>query len=98
MKEKRTIYKYPISKIGYTTIQMPLGAEILSMQLQGNHPHIWALVNSSNPKVDRQFIVYDTGTVIQTDVHGDVTFIGTFQIYDEDGFRGVGHVFEIEKS
>ena len=83
----RTIYKYPIT-VGGSSISMPGGAEILSVQIQGAAPQLWALVRPGEPEEVRRFRVYGTGHDIPV---GDVKYIGTFQM---KGGALVFHLFE----
>lgn len=86
-----TIYKYPFSTDDHFTIDMPEGAEILSLQMQGAIPTIWALVDRDARKITRFFAVYGTGHPIET---GECNrkFIGTYQ---EAAGALIFHVFEI---
>lgn len=43
---------------------MPLGAKVLSIQVQNDVPTIWAFVDTAMPFEDRKFYVYGTGHVI----------------------------------
>lgn len=55
------IWKYPLSDLTNQKIQMPVGAKILSVQVQHSTPTIWALVDPSSPTQDRRFRVIGTG-------------------------------------
>jgi len=87
------IYKYavPIDE-DFFELCLPKGAEILSVQTQGNKPCIWALVDPGQSKEQRSFCLVGTGHPIIDD--REFRFVGTFQI-DDDTI--VGHVFEIIK-
>ena len=67
---------------------MPLNAEILSVQCQGNPNFIilWVLVEPEFNKEDRKFLIYGTGDMI-TELN--IKFLSTIQI---DGL--VWHIFE----
>lgn len=81
----RKIYKYEIEQ----TIEMPVGAEILTIQLQHDIPNLWAVVDTEiEEKETRNFAIVGTGHAMED---GDMKYIGTFQLFD-GGF--VGHVFE----
>ena len=82
-----TIYKYQIP-YDFTEVNIPEGAEILSMQLQNGIPCIWAMVDTGQPKIKRKFMIVGTGKELHPCVLH--TFIGTYQV---PGF--VFHVFEI---
>lgn len=55
-----TIYKYPLLTTGVQNIQMPKGAEVLTLQTQFGVPTIWAKVNPVNRMED--FAVFTLGT------------------------------------
>lgn len=71
------------------TIDLPHGAQVLSVQVQDGSPYIWACVNPSAKSEPRQFRLYGTGHPIEGDCL--LKFIGTFQLF---GGRLVYHLFE----
>lgn len=85
-----TIYKYgfPISDLVH--IPMPLGAKVLTVQMQDDGPQIWALVDSDAPKVIRSFRVYGTGHPLGH--HGP--YVGTWQMNRGISAPLVFHLFE----
>lgn len=94
------IYKYNLSKwdSGTIEVEIPKGAKILTMKLQGSQPVLWALVSvPKNPEYKpanetRMFKVIATGQEIELGCNERLDYIGTFQ---HNGF--VGHVFEYKK-
>jgi hypothetical protein len=84
------IWKYPLI-IGKNTLTIPVGGEVLSLQIQHDTPHLWVLVNPKHTKVGRIFEFYGTGHSIPEDSN-DRTFVDTIQI--ENG-QYVFHLFEI---
>lgn len=84
------IWKFALS-LGYTTISMPVNAEILSVREQGHTVCLWAKVNANSAKEDRQFVVYGTGHVMRGD---EGRFLGTCLWHDG---RLVWHAFEVAK-
>lgn len=86
---KKSVWKYPILRPEtHFTIEMPSGAEILSIQVQNNIPCIWALVNTETVMIDnKRFLLVGTGHDI--DVVDELKFIGTFQLD-----KLVFHLFE----
>lgn len=93
---KKTIWKFPL--VGAKTeIQMPKGAEILTVQTQYGNPVIWALVNPNAEKEARHFEIFGTGQDMPADMAIERTYIGTFQV-PEMGFVEnkilVFHLFE----
>ena len=87
----KTIYKYPLIIDDYQTLEMPQGAEILTIQIQKRIPCIWALVNPKQPKQKRHIRIAGTGHSVNDKV---IEYIGTYQLYGGDI---IFHVFEIDK-
>ena len=83
------IWKYTLQMHDLQTLTIPVGAKLLSLQMQEGQPQLWALVNEAAPCEPRRITVYGTGQPIYNDPG---VFIGTFQ-YGEYVF----HVFEAEK-
>ncbi len=88
---QKKIFKYPVEINDTITIDLPLGARILSVQTQNNSPMMWALVDPTEPTVPRNFEVFGTGHPINYDTGTDRRFVGTFQI---NGGSHVFHLFE----
>lgn len=86
----RVIYKYTL-KAGVTTLNMPQGAQVLTVQTQNENACLWALLDPSKPTEVRTFHMYGTGHRID---NLNLVYIGTFQL--EHGVL-VFHVFEQEK-
>jgi len=84
----KQIWKFPLDK---ETIEMPIYAEILTVQTQDNIACIWALVNPQNPKEQRAFEVFGTGIDINFDMGVERKYINTFQLNDG---KLVFHLFE----
>ena len=89
------IWKYPIPqhllmKTGPISLNLPLGAVVLTVQMQGNTPHIWALVDPGVRKTRRKFLIQGTGRGFE--VGDGMIYYGTFL---KDGGSVVGHVFGV---
>lgn len=85
----RTIWKFPLSNMGVEEIEMPKGAEILTVQIQDERPCLWAIVEDRAEK-DRRFIeTHGTGHPMRVDMGITRRYIGTVQ---QPPF--VWHVFE----
>ena len=88
----RTIYRFDIPIQERFSITMPLGATILCLSVQDRAPHfpsMWCFVDSTQPPVERHFVIMGTGKHAPDDVHPN-EHVGTFQMH---GF--VWHVFEV---
>lgn len=85
----KRIYKYPVPLNDDSAIDMPEGAQVLTVQMQHEQVWIWALVDPDAPMVTRRFHIVGTGHPIE---HPDtLTYIGTFQV---SGGMLASHLFE----
>lgn len=82
----RSIWKFPLP-IGPSVVEMPNGAEVLTVQTQNDQPCLWALVDTDHDIIRRVFDVFGTGHIMPR----SGKYIGTFQL---DGGAFMGHVFE----
>lgn len=81
----KTIYKYPLQML--TELDLPVGAQILSVHVQNDTTCLWALVTPGAATEKRIFAIYGTGHEV-SDM--PKTFIGTLH-YGSFVF----HVFEL---
>jgi hypothetical protein len=89
MSNHKTIWKYKLTPDGLITIEMPKGAQVLSVKPQGDDVCLWALVDPSAEVKDRKFMIFGTGHDVP---NIDLCFIDTFMLF-EGGL--VFHVFEV---
>jgi len=85
----KTIWKYNVGADEFS-IQMPIGAQVLDVQLQNGLAQMWALVDPTAEMTTRQFATYGTGHPINADDHTELNYVGTFQC----GIL-VFHLFEV---
>lgn len=86
----KTIWKFPVfGPLRYTTL-MPIGAEILSVQRQGDAVQMWALVDPKAEGEPRTFQSFGTGHPVPDDI---LKHLGTVQF---DGGELIFHVFEVQ--
>lgn len=88
---KKKIYKYPIEIKDKQQLELPVGAEILSVQTQYGEVQMWALVDPNAQKETRMFEVFGTGNDVYYDMGVDRVFISTIQL---EGGALVFHIFE----
>jgi len=81
------VFKYRLTP-DTSIIDMPVGAKVLSVQVQGEFAELWAMVDPAADTERRRFFVAGTGQPLPRDI-GD--FIATFQI---PAFGLVFHAFE----
>ncbi len=84
------VFKYPVPTNDYFFLDLPRGAEILTVQVQDSRPQIWALVNPENPIESRNFHLAGTGDSIN---ERNLIYIGTFQMSNGNN---IWHLFEIK--
>jgi hypothetical protein len=83
------IYKYPVPVTASFTLDMPRGAEVLTVQVQHGEPVLWALVDVAASLERREFAVHGTGHEMP---EGERRYVGTFQL---EGGHFIGHLFEV---
>jgi len=84
------IWKFPMAIQDDVDIAMPVGAEILTFQVQDKTPTIWAAVDPNQPLELRCFLIVGTGHPMTNTYIGLLEYIGTIQ--GEMGL--VWHLFE----
>ncbi len=87
------VFKYTIPTTDYFSLNLPQGAQILTVQTQYEIPNIWALVNPNNPKEERKFRLAGTGHPIE-ESNKNLIYIGTFQLV---AGSFIGRLFELNK-
>lgn len=86
----KTIWKYPLEITDEQVVEMPQGANILSVQSQGSQLCLWAIVFPNRASMrERTITIYGTGHAMRTDC--EEKFLATVQ---QDGGALVWHVFE----
>lgn len=80
------IWKFAITDLDALTSQMTVGARVLAVQMQGDVPTMWVLMDPDATKQQRHFVVKGTGW--NFDAIG-LEYVATWQ---QDGF--VWHLFE----
>ena len=86
----KTIWKYELETLDLFGLDMPIGAEVMTVQTQNGKPYLWCLVDARNNKETRTFITYGTDHQISGTEHK--TYVGTYQLADGDL---VYHLFEL---
>ena len=83
------IWKYKLELMSSKVIEMPYGAEILCVQMQGQSICLWAKVDPKARVGKREFVVIGTGHAFSDTFVG--RYIGTVQT---EGGLFIWHVFE----
>jgi len=82
----KTIWKFEL--IPGCALEMPAGAKILSVGVQGNSTFLWALVDPDSPRELRHFVAVGIGFTVPNYA---LQFLGTVH---HDGGASVFHIFE----
>ncbi len=88
----QSVFKYTIPMENYFSLNLPLGAKILTVQEQHGKPQLWAFVKQGERNEKRNFCLAGTGHPIEENP-ATLNYIGTFQ---SAGGGFIGHVFEIK--
>ena len=72
----KSIWKFPVEGVNNQSVEMPVGAQPLSLQVQGDQVCIYALVDTEAEKEERLVQIFGTGRPVAN----EGTFIGTFQM------------------
>jgi hypothetical protein len=83
----KAVWKFELPSV-ITDVQMPIGAEILDVQVRHGVVCLWALVDINAPRTTRVFQYYGTGHTLEPNPG---RYIGTVQM--SDGYL-VFHIFE----
>lgn len=86
------IYKYPLPVGDWVSVNMPVGAEPLTVQVQHGRPFLWARVTIDKPPALQFFRTAGTGHDLGSNVG---RHIGSFQLSDGDLMF---HVFAEQQS
>ena len=87
---KQVVYKYPLEIIDFQKVTLPVGSKLLCVKMQDGKPHLWALVNPDETRMETVNIrCAGTGTWIS----GEVDYIGTILTFAE---QLVLHFFKIK--
>lgn len=83
------IWKWELLITDTNILSMPDGAKVLTVQMQGSTPKLWAMVDEKAPIVNRKFETYGTGNPMPDSFLG--AYVGTYQMYNGSP---VFHVFD----
>ena len=84
----KTIYKYTVTGLPLQNkIEMPKGASILSVNMQGADCCMWALVDTESETEEREFEIVGTGW----ELDDNMSYVGT--CFAKDGY--VWHIVEV---
>lgn len=85
----KTIWKFPLEIEDEQEVEMPPKAELLCVQMQGQQPRLWAVVDPDTTERERRTIaIHGTGHPM---AEAAGRYLGTFQMH---GGMLVFHAFE----
>lgn len=82
-----SIWKFAIPRNQRSEIQVPIGAKVLSVQMQGDVICFWAKVDTDGMSVPVEFFIFGTGWKLPENI-AELKHFGTVQ---DEGF--VWHVY-----
>lgn len=88
----KIIHKHNVGATWRTTLQLPAGAEFLSVHKQKDQISAWFLVDPTAPLEPRRFRIVGTGAEI--DEPEGLKFLGTILSFDHSM---VWHLFECQR-
>lgn len=87
----KVIFKYTLAAIGTQSVEMPVGSQILSLDVQNNQVQLWAMVDpNEREKENIKIEMMGTGHAF-TIPDEFLKFIGTVQL---SGGKWVFHIFQ----
>lgn len=86
-----SIWKFPLTIADMQLVQMPVGARILTCQMQFNIPCLWAVVDPSADKQQVEIHIVGTGHPLASEFAKTLQYIATFQ---QGNGMLVWHVFQ----
>lgn len=90
MTMAKTIFKFPLQVQDEQRLIMPVGAQILTVQIQKETPCLWALIDLNAKREAVNIGIYGTGNPVPDNIK---TYVGTFQLLEGNL---VFHVFILE--
>lgn len=93
----KKVYKYEINAFPDFDLKLPIGAQLLSVQLQGHGAFIWAVVDPESQEFETHHIhCYPTGDDLPED---QGNYLGTLQLVNQVPLATpfVFHVFDSVK-
>lgn len=76
-----TIWKFPLTEAWRTTLQLPVDATPLTVQLQRGHPMLWVRLNPDERREAWAFYLYPTGGTM---FNPSETYLATVQVAGGD--------------
>jgi len=89
--ETRTVWKYPVPLEDRFTLKMPIGAQVLCVQIQREAVRLWALVHPGRSMEEREFYAFGTGHPINVS-ESSLRYVDTYQMLEG---ALVLHLFEV---
>lgn len=78
----KVVWKFPVPVSDSFELDLPIGAEVLTVQVQRGEPQLWALVDPDAPKEKLRFRILGTGHSAKN--ADRLLWIATFQLHGGD--------------
>lgn len=76
----KSIWKYRLSVTDVQAVNIPAGAKILCVQIQGGIPCLWAMVDPLERLAQRRVRIFGTGQPARDFEINGIEYIGTIQM------------------
>ena len=87
----KSIWKYKLEMVDSQTIEIPVGSDLLTIQIQNGEPFMWFLVDVLAERQKITFETWGTGRLIEYKKGENREYLGTYQLNNGEL---VFHVFE----
>lgn len=87
----KAVFKFPLPVTDVAVVEMPVSAQVLTVQTQRGQPCIWAMCDEDGVYERRVFRVLGTGHSIPDKYLEKLRYVSTFQL---NGGDYIFHVFE----
>lgn len=73
----KKIYKYPLLSGLNTELNLPIGAQFLSLQVQDLIPTVWFETNPEQPVKQTEILCFGTGWILPENLNHTHKYLGT---------------------
>jgi hypothetical protein len=77
----KAIHKYVLPFMERATVQMPAGALVIRVDGLDGFLFLWAVVDTDQPMVEREFLLFKTGAAMPDDILQSYSYLGCGAIF-----------------
>ena len=77
----KTIHKFTLPFMERSTVQMPAGALVIRVDGLDGFLFLWAVVDTDQPIVEREFLLFKTGAPMPDDILQSYSYLGCGAIF-----------------